>query len=170
MQVLGIGWADTTFTLNGFEHDRGERFVMRFERRFERGEIAVVPGRTETDVRTLYEYLLRQHVAEQAVHAGNRIAYRHRAEGIAVIAPAQREQARTLRFSAHRAVLQRHLERHFHRHRTGVGEKHVVESGGRHVDQPFGQRRFYVDAPDGVVVEFFQTIPPDPAWMKANGF
>ncbi|MEM1031747.1 MAG: VOC family protein [Myxococcota bacterium] len=41
---------------------------------------------------------------------------------------------------------------------------------GELVDQPFGQRRFYVAAPDGVTLEFFQSIPPDPKWMRDNGF
>ena len=35
----------------------------------------------------------RQHAAEQVVHAGHRVADRHRHEGVAVVAAAQRQQA-----------------------------------------------------------------------------
>lgn len=35
-------------------------------------------------------------------------------------------------------------------------------------DEPWGQRRFQVQAPGGVVVEFVQRIPPDEAWIQAN--
>lgn len=33
-------------------------------------------------------------------------------------------------------------------------------------DEPWGQRRFQVAAPNGVVVEVLQRIPPDAAWLK----
>lgn len=32
--------------------------------------------------------------------------------------------------------------------------------------EPWGQRRFQVAAPDGVVVEILQLVEPDPEWMK----
>lgn len=35
-------------------------------------------------------------------------------------------------------------------------------------DEPWGQRRFQVAAPDGVVVELLQPIAPDPAWLAAQ--
>lgn len=35
-------------------------------------------------------------------------------------------------------------------------------------DEPWGQRRCQIQAPDGVVVEVIQRIPPDSAWMAAN--
>ena len=38
----------------------------------------------------------RQHAPEELVHAVDRVAHRHRAEGVAVVAAAQREQARLL--------------------------------------------------------------------------
>ena len=37
-------------------------------------------------------------------------------------------------------------------------------------DEPWGQRHFFAQAPDGVALDIFQLIPPDPVWMKANGF
>lgn len=36
-------------------------------------------------------------------------------------------------------------------------------------DEPWGQRRFQVAAPAGVVVEILQPIAPDPAWLAAQG-
>lgn len=36
-------------------------------------------------------------------------------------------------------------------------------------DEPWGQRRFQVAAPDGVVVEILQRIPPDPEWLRQQG-
>lgn len=35
-------------------------------------------------------------------------------------------------------------------------------------DEPWGQRRCQIQAPDGVVVELIQQIPPDAEWMQAN--
>ncbi len=37
------------------------------------------------------------------------------------------------------------------------------------VDHPWGQRNFYVSAPDGVTLDMFQITTPDPAWLRANG-
>jgi len=37
------------------------------------------------------------------------------------------------------------------------------------VDEPWGQRHFYVAAPDGAAIDVFQSIAPDPAWMAAQG-
>ncbi|RJF72537.1 MULTISPECIES: VOC family protein [Deinococcus] len=36
-------------------------------------------------------------------------------------------------------------------------------------DESWGQRRFQVLAPDGVIVEVLQTIPPDPTWLAQQG-
>ncbi|GIG70371.1 VOC family protein [Phytomonospora endophytica] len=36
--------------------------------------------------------------------------------------------------------------------------------------EPWGQRRFQLRGPDGVVVEVLQMVTPDPAWMAANGY
>ncbi|WP_199441846.1 VOC family protein [Umezawaea beigongshangensis] len=38
------------------------------------------------------------------------------------------------------------------------------------VDEPWGQRRFQVEAPAGEMVEVLQVVAPDPEWMAANGF
>jgi hypothetical protein len=36
------------------------------------------------------------------------------------------------------------------------------------VDEPYGQRHFFCADPGGVLIDVIQTIPPDPAWLKAN--
>jgi catechol 2,3-dioxygenase-like lactoylglutathione lyase family enzyme len=37
------------------------------------------------------------------------------------------------------------------------------------VTEPWGQRRFQVAGPDGLVVELVQPVAPDPEWMAARG-
>jgi catechol 2,3-dioxygenase-like lactoylglutathione lyase family enzyme len=37
------------------------------------------------------------------------------------------------------------------------------------VTEPWGQRRFQVAGPDGVLVEVLQMVAPDPEWLAANG-
>jgi uncharacterized glyoxalase superfamily protein PhnB len=37
------------------------------------------------------------------------------------------------------------------------------------VTEPWGQRRFQVAGPDGLVVELLQLVEPDPEWMAAQG-
>lgn len=36
--------------------------------------------------------------------------------------------------------------------------------------EPWGQRRFQLAGPDGVVVEVLQLVAPEPEWLVANGF
>lgn len=36
--------------------------------------------------------------------------------------------------------------------------------------EPWGQRRFQVAGPDGLLVEVLQRVAPDPQWLKENGF
>lgn len=37
------------------------------------------------------------------------------------------------------------------------------------VDEPFGQRHFYVSDPAGFLIDCIQLIEPDPAWMASIG-
>jgi uncharacterized glyoxalase superfamily protein PhnB len=37
------------------------------------------------------------------------------------------------------------------------------------VTEPWGQRRFQVAGPDGLLVELLQTVPPDPQWLADHG-
>ncbi|GIE88660.1 VOC family protein [Actinoplanes regularis] len=38
------------------------------------------------------------------------------------------------------------------------------------VTEPWGQRRFQIAGPDGLLVEVLQTVAPDPQWLADNGF
>ena len=58
---------------------------------------ALVKARVEPVGRALGEDVLGQHAREQAVHPADRIAHGHRAERVAVIAAAHRQQPRALR-------------------------------------------------------------------------
>ncbi|HEY1176698.1 MAG TPA: VOC family protein [Phytomonospora sp.] len=53
-------------------------------------------------------------------------------------------------------------------------ERRLREAGAEFVlplaTEPWGQRRFQLKGPDGVVVEILQTVAPDPEWMAENGF
>jgi catechol 2,3-dioxygenase-like lactoylglutathione lyase family enzyme len=37
------------------------------------------------------------------------------------------------------------------------------------VTEPWGQRRFQVAGPDGLLVEILQSVPPDPQWLADHG-
>jgi catechol 2,3-dioxygenase-like lactoylglutathione lyase family enzyme len=37
------------------------------------------------------------------------------------------------------------------------------------VTEPWGQRRFQVAGPDGLLIEVLQLVPPDPQWLADNG-
>jgi catechol 2,3-dioxygenase-like lactoylglutathione lyase family enzyme len=37
------------------------------------------------------------------------------------------------------------------------------------VDEPWGQRHFFVSDPSSFLIDCIEVIPPDPEWMKANG-
>lgn len=35
--------------------------------------------------------------------------------------------------------------------------------------EPWGQTRFQIEAPDGLIIELIELVPPDPEWLKAQG-
>lgn len=37
------------------------------------------------------------------------------------------------------------------------------------VDNPWGQRNFMVEDPDGTIIDVLQPIPPDPEFLRAHG-
>lgn len=37
-------------------------------------------------------------------------------------------------------------------------------------DEPWGQRHFFVQGPDGVLLDIFMTAPFDEGWMREHGF
>ncbi len=101
------------------------------------------PALVETGVeaigRALGEHVLGEHAREQAVHAADRIADRHRAERVAVVAATHGQQARALRVAARALELQAQLDRHLHRDRPRVREEHRLQRVRRERQQPLGQ-------------------------------
>jgi hypothetical protein len=91
---------------------------------------ALVEARVEAVGGTLGEDVLGQRSAEHAVHSADRVAQRHRAERVAVIAAPDRQKPRALRPPERALVLQAHLDRHLDRHRSGVGEEHRSSPSG----------------------------------------
>lgn len=92
-------------------------------------KIRLVPFGVESALRCGGKQVLRQIAAVQAVHRGIRIAYRHGAKGIAVVALTQGEEA-LARFAARLPVLQRHLQCHLDGNGAGVGQKHALQRLG----------------------------------------
>jgi uncharacterized glyoxalase superfamily protein PhnB len=48
---------------------------------------------------------------------------------------------------------------------SGAGVEVVMDL----VTEPWGQRRFQLAGPDGLLIEVLQAVAPDPEWLKANG-
>ena len=120
-------------------HDRRQLVaVARQQLAHVRGP-AVVQGHLEAIRGTLGEDVLGQHAGEQAVHAGDRIAHRHRAEGVAVVAAPDGQKARAPVVPPGALKLQAHLDRDLDRHRPGVGEEHDIQRNGRQLQQPLGE-------------------------------
>jgi len=78
------------------------------------------------------------------VHAGNRVAHRHRAEGVAVVAAAQADEVLAGWLALRVPVLDGHLHGDLNRYRTGIGKEHRVQRLRCQFDQFFRQanRRF----------------------------
>ena len=97
-------------------------------------QLGVVGGAVEPAGRARREDVLGQHAPEERVHPAHRVGDRHRRERVAVVAAADGEQPGAWP-PGRELELQRHLHRDLDRHRPGVGEEHVLEPGGREVDQ-----------------------------------
>ncbi len=72
-------------------------------------DVCRVPWFREPAGGRIGEELLLQGIAKQAVHSGDRVAYRHRGKGIAVIPPAQRQHPALPAFPECLPVLHGHL-------------------------------------------------------------
>jgi len=93
----------------------------------------------KTARRLLHKKLARQHAREQAVHAGNRVAYGHGPDSVAVVAATRGQKAGALRLSSGVLVLQRHLEGDINRHGAGIGKKDAFKAVRHKAQQLFSQ-------------------------------
>ena len=115
IQIPRMVEAHPAGTLNyGFEDHRRQFVRMRFHEPPERLHFGLVPGLAGSDTRRRREQLPGEHSGKQLVHAGDRVAYRHGAESVTVIAPLDRQQPMLARCSRRLPELQRHLDGHFH--------------------------------------------------------
>jgi hypothetical protein len=137
-QIARIVEAHPPCALDDRLDDDGRQFVgvvgqLRLERRHVGGVIVA---------RNLGgEHLPGQDVGPQRVHAAVGIADAHRGERVAVIAAAPGHQPVFVGPAAAAPVLQCHLYRDLHRHRSGVAEEHRFQPCWRDVDQQLRQSR-----------------------------
>lgn len=119
-------------------HDhRGD---LRGDRGVDGGEVGVDLPRPGAAVRGPgREDLGGDGAAPQGVHAAVGIADAHRGAGVAVVAAAPGHQPGALRVPGGALVLQGHLHRDLHGHRSGVGEEDPVQVGFDQVEQPADQ-------------------------------
>ena len=104
--------------------DRGSELVaMACEELAQRRRVLLIECGVDAARRTRREQVGGQHGAEQVVHAVDRVAHRHRAEGVAVVSAAKTQQPRAPRARC----LQAHLDRHLDRDRPGIGEEDVLQ-------------------------------------------
>ncbi len=132
--------------------------------RLDGGHVAHRAGLSEPALRPVGEKVIRQHGPEAFMHAVDGIAHRHRAERVAVISAANRQQPIAIRLAARDPVLDRHLDRDLDGHRARIGEKHVLQRRGRQVDQPArqGHRRRVRQAAEHHVGHRLELVPRGP--------
>jgi hypothetical protein len=122
------------------EDQRGELVAVRAQQVGEPAPVLLAARLVEAARGPFGEVLDRQRAREQAVHARDGIAHGHRAERVAVIGAAQREQTLAARLSARVPVLQGELDRDLDRHGARVAQEHALESRRREREQPLAQR------------------------------
>ena len=114
---------------DGLEDDCGDLARVPLE---QRGRFFLPPGQVGVEAarRSRREHVLRDQVAVHRVHAALGVAHAHAGEGVPVVATADGEHPRS---SWPR--LPRHLHRDFDGDRPRIGEEHLVQPRGRHLDQ-----------------------------------
>jgi len=110
-----------------------------FQQPGERRDVFGLERLAVAGARSRCEELGGQDVAEHAVHAGHRVTDRHGGEGVAVVAGGDGQQAGPLGAAGAAGVLQRHLDRHLHRHRSGVGEEDRLQPRRGDLDEQLGE-------------------------------
>ncbi len=129
LQIAGVVEAHAARSLHyGLEDDGCDLFMMVSDERGEIHHTLFVPLGVETAAGGRGEVVLGQEALVELVHAAIRVTNAHGTEGVAVIAAAQCDELGSGgAFGV--PVLLGHLERHFHRYRSRVGQKHPVQTG-----------------------------------------
>ena len=160
-QVLRVVKAHAAGALHDRFQNHCRHFVaVLFQQAAQGIQIPLVPVVVVAHRRRVREQVLGQHLAEQMVHAVDRVAGGHGPEGVTVVAVAQRDQTVLLGLPLAEPVLQRHLDRHLHGHRATVGQEHLVERFRRHPHQALAQlhRRLVGDATEHHVGHFVDLV------------
>ncbi len=132
-QVIGRVEPHPARALHDRLHDRGRELVsVACEQLAQRRRVGLIEAGVDAAGRARRENLRGEHRGEQVVHAVDGVTDRHRAEGVAVVAAAQGEQACASRAGRLEADLDRHLDRD----RSRVGEEDVLERLRRQLHQP----------------------------------
>ena len=85
------------------------------------------------------EDVLGEGALPQRVHAAVRVGHRHRREGVAVVAAADREESGAAPLAATDLRLEGHLHRDLDRDRAGVGEEDPGQRLRGHLDEPLDE-------------------------------
>ena len=127
----------------------------------ETGDIFLPAGLAKATGGGRGEELLGEDLGEEVVHAGDGIAHRHGAEGVAVVARPDRQQPMTAKLAPGLVILEGHLDSHLHRHRARIAQEDVLEGGRgeghQTLDQP--DRRFVGQAPEHDMGHGRQLVP-----------
>ena len=145
------------------EDHRGQLAAVVAQQARELAPVLLAARLVEAAARPLREQVMREHAREQRVHAGHGIADRHRAERVAVIGAAQREQALAARLPARLPVLERELDRDLDRDRARVAQEYALERARRERDEPLAQRD------GGLVGETAEHHVREPLELRAHG-
>ena len=139
-EVLRVVKAHSSGPLNDRFEDKGRQgvgFCLHFP--FQRFDHREVHRFGKPSGKGIHEVLNSQAAVEDPVHPGYRVADRHGMPGVAVIPVADGHKGGLGRFRAGALVLERHLHGYFHRDRTRIGIKDLVQALGQHREQTLGQ-------------------------------
>ena len=158
-QVFGVIEIHAARALHdGFEDQRGEVVGLFGKQGFQCAGGIGRPWFVKAAFGLWQKILHRQAAAEQAVHAGFGVAYRHGVPSVAVVASTDGGELVFVGESFGLLVLQRHFHCHFYRYRSAVGKKDFVEAGGQDANQALGQAggRFVGEAAEHDVAHLLQ--------------
>ena len=123
---------------HGFANHGCDFIFVFLDNALHRSKIRLIPSLVKAAVRAFCKIMVRHDSAEKRMHSV-RIAKRHRACGIAVIAALQGDQLATLWMSKGILVLHSHLGAAFHGNATRIRKENLVQAFGQKVHQLFAK-------------------------------